>query len=291
MSLFDTEMISVLSSLALDVSGDGRRRSDGLHRSRRPGSGMEFHDYRDYSPGDDLRRMDWNIFSRHRRLVVRRNAQHQRLRCRLVFDNSLSLHFEPIRRNAALYSAAAIGAAVLNGGDVLEVDAGAHGRRRLFRRGSRDLLSLLEHLEYSTRKPDETPGLPYSYFKLHRKGYDLSWFTSDFFDPSGVESMKTQLEAIPGCVGLVRIMRPSDATPQLEPGTQVELCDCETAALMKVTVDDELTTRYKDNYRSFVNVLNEFTRMRNSRYFEVNADLKPFEQIKYMFPSGILRVN
>ena len=43
----------------------------GNHRSKKYGSSSEFADYRDYVPGDDVRRIDWNVFSRFEKLYLK----------------------------------------------------------------------------------------------------------------------------------------------------------------------------------------------------------------------------
>lgn len=65
----------------------------GGHRSRRKGASVEFADYRDYQPGDDLRRVDWRLFGRTDRLQVRDAHEETPLRVQLLLDVSASMSF------------------------------------------------------------------------------------------------------------------------------------------------------------------------------------------------------
>jgi len=65
----------------------------GLHRSRHHGSSVEFADYRDYQPGDDLRRVDWRLYGRTDRLHVRDAHEETPLRVVLLLDVSPSMAY------------------------------------------------------------------------------------------------------------------------------------------------------------------------------------------------------
>jgi uncharacterized protein (DUF58 family) len=60
----------------------------GAHKSRRIGPNVEFADYKDYSPGDPLRDLDWRVLARSDRLVVKRYEAETELACTLVLDAS-----------------------------------------------------------------------------------------------------------------------------------------------------------------------------------------------------------
>jgi uncharacterized protein (DUF58 family) len=63
----------------------------GAHRSRKPGAGLEFSQFRSYQPGDDLRRVDWKLFGRSDRYFVRESESETSLTVRLVLDASASM--------------------------------------------------------------------------------------------------------------------------------------------------------------------------------------------------------
>lgn len=66
----------------------------GHHRSPHRGSSVEFAEYRNYVPGDDLRRLDWRVFARTDRFFMKEFEAETNLRCYLVLDGSGSMGFE-----------------------------------------------------------------------------------------------------------------------------------------------------------------------------------------------------
>src|SRR4051812_43757289 len=65
----------------------------GRHRSKQPGGAAEFVDYREYAPGEDLRRLDWKVLARTQRPVVRLYQDETNLIATLVVDASGSMRF------------------------------------------------------------------------------------------------------------------------------------------------------------------------------------------------------
>ena len=65
----------------------------GRHQSRQQGGAGEFVDYREYSPGEDLRRLDWKVFARTGRSYVRLYQDETNLLCTLMIDASNSMRF------------------------------------------------------------------------------------------------------------------------------------------------------------------------------------------------------
>jgi uncharacterized protein (DUF58 family) len=65
----------------------------GLHRSPFHGFSVEFTEYRPYSPGDDLRYLDWRLYARSDRYYVKKFEDETNLRCHLAVDNSRSMAY------------------------------------------------------------------------------------------------------------------------------------------------------------------------------------------------------
>ena len=107
--LFEPEFSKLLESLTLIA----RKRFAGVlqaeRRSRVLGVGLEFADHRAYAPGDDLRRIDWNIAGRTGRLMLRRFEEEEDLAVTIVVDISSSMNAgTPTKRRRALRLAAAL---------------------------------------------------------------------------------------------------------------------------------------------------------------------------------------
>src|SRR5580658_8717432 len=91
--LFDDEFQRKLDYLAL-VSRrvfSGRLRAE--RRTKKSGSGVEFADHRDYQPGDDFRALDWSVYQRFEKLLVRLFEEEEDLAIYFVLDASASMAF------------------------------------------------------------------------------------------------------------------------------------------------------------------------------------------------------
>ena len=76
----------------------------GLNRSPYHGFSVEFTEYRQYSPGDDLRYLDWKLFARSDRYYLKRFEDETNLRCHLLVDLSRSMSFGSGEYTKADYS-------------------------------------------------------------------------------------------------------------------------------------------------------------------------------------------
>ena len=89
----------------------------GLHLGRQAGASLEFRDHRDYQPGDDLRRIDWNAFARSDRLTIRLYREEISPHLDIVLDGSRSMALEgSAKARAAIGLAAAFAVAAENAG-------------------------------------------------------------------------------------------------------------------------------------------------------------------------------
>ena len=76
----------------------------GLHRSPYHGFSVEFSEYRQYTPGDDPRFLDWKLYGRTDRYYVKRYEDETNLRCHLLVDLSHSMGFGTLPYNKAEYA-------------------------------------------------------------------------------------------------------------------------------------------------------------------------------------------
>ena len=76
----------------------------GLHRSPYHGFSVEFTEYRQYSPGDDTRYLDWRLLARSDRFYIKKFEDETNLRCQLLVDNSRSMEFGSVGYTKAQYA-------------------------------------------------------------------------------------------------------------------------------------------------------------------------------------------
>lgn len=123
MSLLDPLVIAQLGNLELRA----RRILDGLyaghHLNRNRGHAQDFSEHRPYNPGDDIRSLDWKVFGRTDRLVIKQYEEQTNVGATVLFDHSLSMNFSMGGRlsklNYAKILAAAIGYVVVSQNDAV----------------------------------------------------------------------------------------------------------------------------------------------------------------------------
>ena len=89
----DPEVLASIAPLALRARRVVEGTISGLHRSPFHGFNVEFADYREYAPGDDLRRLDWRVVARSDRYYVKQYEQESNLRATIVMDASRSMRY------------------------------------------------------------------------------------------------------------------------------------------------------------------------------------------------------
>src|SRR5690554_1440295 len=111
----DYELIKNLSlQVRLRVSG----LITGEQRSPVQSGGIEFAEYREYQPGDDIRRIDWTVFLRLHRLMIKLCAEEKELTLVLVVDTTRSMAFgQPEKLRTALRTAVVLAGIALTGGN------------------------------------------------------------------------------------------------------------------------------------------------------------------------------
>ena len=99
----DVSTLMAISSLELRVRRLVEGLNRGIHRSARRGYSTEFTEYRPYTPGDDLRHMDWRRLARTDRPFVRQYEEESEWGCLVVMDLSASMGFGSLPHSKADY--------------------------------------------------------------------------------------------------------------------------------------------------------------------------------------------
>ena len=90
---FDPKLLATLEGLDFKARYVMEGFLNGLHDSPFHGFSVEFSDYRNYQPGDDLRHVDWRLYARSDRLCIKRYMQETNVRFYLLCDTSASMSY------------------------------------------------------------------------------------------------------------------------------------------------------------------------------------------------------
>src|SRR5439155_13531871 len=150
MPLFDSDFLNKLEYLSLISKRVFRGSLLAQRRTMQLGGGIEFADHREYTPGDDFRYLDWNVFARHDELLLKRFEEEEDLHVYLLLDCSRSMAFgDPPKFDYARQVAAALAYIALADLDRVAVVAFAGDILADFplTRGKARILAMLKFLE------------------------------------------------------------------------------------------------------------------------------------------------
>src|SRR3989449_687535 len=187
-TVFDEGFLRQLERLLLLARAPVRGGLKGGRRSVKRGQSVEFADYRDYSLGDDLRQLDWNVYARLEKLFVKLFVEEEDVTITILVDASASMASgRPEKLLFAKRAAAAIGYIGLASEDRVAVSSlgGRSSRRQTALRGSGRVFRLLSNL--SAIQPADGPtdlvaAARHAAAQLHGRGVVV--LLSDLLDPA-----------------------------------------------------------------------------------------------------------
>jgi uncharacterized protein (DUF58 family) len=156
-SLLTNQELDRLARLRLNATRRFTNRARGEHLAAKGGTSTEFCDFRDYSPGDDARFVDWNIFARINRPYLKQFHMEEEMHLVLLVDASTSMDFEGKLEMAKRF-AAAFGVLGLRGSEKVSVyvagtGSGATLRPTTGRAAARKVFAFLESIEGGGSQP------------------------------------------------------------------------------------------------------------------------------------------
>ncbi len=277
--LFDEEFLKKLEYLSVVARKTfaGNLRAD--RRTRKVWSGIEFADHRRYSMGDDFRYIDWNVYGRIDRLLLRLFEEEEDLHIYILLDASRSMRIgSPLKLHYAMQVAAAltyIGLSKLDRVGIIPFSDKLHaplpasrGKRRIFK-----VFEFLRGVEVGGIT-QLGPSLETFVHQVKRRG--LAVVISDFYDPRGFEEGINALRYNKFEPFVLQVFDQREASPSLH--GDLTLVDCETGELKEVTVSRSLLEAYKAEHEKYCAELNQFCTARAIPYFRTHTQV-PFDEL------------
>lgn len=288
--LLSPELLARLERLELVSRKVFRGRIKGERRSRRKGQSVEFADFRNYVPGDDLRLIDWNLYARLDQLFLKLFQEEEDLHFYALFDASASMDFgTPTKGHVAKQLAAALGYVGLCRADRVNVAAlGPPGRRAPVLRGRANLWKMLRYLDSVDNPHNVSLHDAVKEFSVRNSGTGVVVLISDLMDKHGYESALRMLIGRRMDVFLLHVLSPEELDPPLRGDRK--LIDAEDGDQAEVTVNGFVLERYKQTVQSFISEIKSFSRQRSIAYIPVRTDT-PVEEIvtRYLRQRGVVR--
>ncbi|SRR5579884_276041 len=271
----DPAVLSEIASLDLIAKTVVEGFISGLHRSPDFGFSQEFAEYRAYTPGDDLRHVDWNVFARTEKAYLKRYRGETNTTLMVLLDASASMGFTSTAITKLEYAKYLASALVYlahlqrdSAGLIVFDDDIANFVRPSARQGQlMRLLHGIDHTQIGTRTDYRRPFFELQQF-LKRRG--ITVLISDFFeDPDRIVETVEPLRFRGNELVLFHVLDPRELEPKL--GEPVLLRDMETGDAIEVS-PDYARHEYRQKMSAHIESLRQKAQGAGLDYFLLRTD-------------------
>ena len=267
--MLNEAFLQKLDALRLAFRAPAQGGAGGLRRSRALGTSVEFSDFREYAPGDDLRRIDWNAYARFDRLFLKLFMEEQETHVHILLDASASMAADG-KYDLAKNLAQILAYLALRGGDRVTI-ATLNGEIRPSpalsgRTGMLKAAEFLRELQPAgeLKLCQAVPRVP-----LANRG--MAILITDLMSPDGYEKALQSLQYRRQEVSLLHVLSPWEMEPRLE--GMVRLQDSETGEERELTASVDLLAAYQKALHALLHGAEGFCRSRGMQYLRLLSDL------------------
>jgi len=278
--LFDSDFLKKLEQLVISTKISLADGASGNRKSRAKGSSVEFSDYREYSIGDDFKRIDWNAYGRFEKLFIKLFMEEREAPIHIFLDNSKSMDWgEPNKSIASRRLAAALSYISLCSYDRVSLvcmnDVVDKFKSDLRGKNSfSQILNLMDSLEYKG-----TTDIFNTVSKYNLKsGKGISIVISDFFTKGNLLDMINYLQFKKQEVYICHILAPQEVEPEI--GMSLRLIDIESGEFRDVTSSPALVKTYKKVYKRFITNIEDTCKGRGVNYMFMESSVPPEKMVR-----------
>ena len=282
-SYLNDEFFSRLESLAFNLRKDLGGFFGGKHLVTTYGQTVEFADYREYMLGDDIRRIDWNLYSRFEKYFIKLFTDERQMHVHIYIDCSGSMgKVNPNKGAYAIAVAAAIGYLAIHNmdkvsyhlikGSKAENPFGTIvGKRAFFR-----AMATLEQIEF-TDEADISSAIVGD--PNVGTGDGMSVIISDFFSDNDWKNGVDYLVYKKNQVLLAQVYSPDELDPSYT--DRVHLIDSESTDMgdsknMKIRINKSMQLAFREAVAAFLADISDFCKRRDAGFISLDCE-KPIE--------------
>ena len=256
--MLDDQFLERLDAMRLRMRHPAAGGGGGLRRSKALGSSVEFSDFREYTHGDDIRRLDWNAYARFDKLFLKQFMEEQEASIHIIVDASASMAFgEPTKWETTVNLAQILCYLALVGNDRVTLCA-LHGRDcssthpLMGRQGYVKAADFLKKIapKGKTDLAAAVASLPLS------QGRGMAILMSDFLNLGGYEGALQSLRYRKQEVSALQLLCREELEPSMEDA--VQLVDSETGATMEIMASYDVLRRYRRTVKDFLEGMRRF---------------------------------
>ncbi|HEX9146968.1 MAG TPA: DUF58 domain-containing protein [Candidatus Binatia bacterium] len=275
---FDAEFLQKLERLRLIAKRLSWAGVKGEHPSSRKGFSLEFSDYRRYQMGDDLRYVDWNIYRRLDRLLLKVFTAEEEMNVYILVDTSRSMaEGAPAKIDYAKKVAAALGYIGLKN---LDRVGGASFSSALHApvtagRGRKQILSLFGFLNHLSCGGETRLGPAIHAFTNLFPHRGLVVIISDLFDPAGWRAALEELANKKYQLLVIHIVDPRELDPNAS--GDVMMRDVENGRERRFFIDAQLKRRFHEELAGYFSEIETVCAGRGIDYLRTTTQV-PFDE-------------
>ncbi len=240
----------------------------GSRKSKSKGNSLEFSDFRDYTPGDDIRRIDWNSYGRLDKLFIKLFNEEKQSAFNIFIDKSKSMDFG--ETNKFLYAkllAASIAYIAMKNSDkanifICDKNITARKLNMSTKNMFADLVKFLDEINPSEKT--KLNGCIKEVLNLNL-GAGISFVISDFFSEDGFEEIIKVLQSKRQKVYLIHVLDSHEYDPKLSEA--LKLIDSETGENVEIFISNDILNAYVKTFKNFQNNIIEACEKRGAHYF------------------------
>ena len=294
-ALINKGLLAKLELIEIAFRRAQRGRPEGERSGPLHGGRIEFADYREYSPGDDFRHVDWNVLSRTDDLVVKQFEREEQYTICLLLDRSASMGFpsdgsDPTKLEFGAACVAALAYVALSAHHRVEVASFADGRCEWLPAASdkNGIFGLIDHL--GKLEAGGTTSIATALEETFERAREkcLVVLVSDLFDEERPRGILSTLAARGFDISLIHTLSREETEPDLR--GRMKLRDAETGERVSVRITDAAASAYATALRDFGERWSQFCGKHDIRFLSTTTDL-PFEDfvMKYLRHGGLVR--
>lgn len=268
------ELLAQLERLELVTRKIFRGRMKGERRSKRKGQSVEFADFRNYVPGDDLRLLDWNLYARLDKLIIKLFMEEEDLHFYTLIDASMSMDFgTPTKLEYAKQLAAALSFIGLVRGDRVRIET--IGQPASYRgpvlRGRSNVWRMIKQLDETAPGENTSLASGVKNFCIRNPGKGIVLLISDLMDKQGYETALRYFVSNEMDCYVIHLLSQEELQPDVK--GDLKLVDCEDADEAEVTISAPLLARYQQTLAAFTRGAQDFCTRRGIHYMLANNQL------------------
>ncbi len=268
--IIDQQFMELLKSLTLHMNLSLKSGNMGSKRSKAIGSSVEFSDYREYMPGDDFRRIDWNAYARFEKVFIKLFMQEMETQVTVFSDTSTSMGDQG-KRETGVKIAAAFSYAALADYDSVTNVLWSRGVSKSDgpRRGIKSFNSMIDSLEGHTY--DGQSDLYQSVYEWQpklKKG--ISVIISDFMFDHNLEKVLRLLFYKKQKVVLCHVLSKEELNPVFDENAM--LIDSETGEKMDIETGISAINLYKKHLHQHCNQIQSLCNKYGAHYIMVSTE-------------------